>query len=94
MDSKYIQLLLILPYIFFDVGNVVVNGMTQSIGYVAHLCGALTGIFIGIGVLRNLEEQKWERVCWWISIAIFVIFMTCGIVIHCICPDYFPNQYV
>lgn len=69
------------------------SGMATHVGYTAHLCGGLTGILIGIGVLRNLEQENWERVLWWISMALFAVFITFGIVVHMTCPEYFPKQF-
>lgn len=93
MDSKWFQLVAVLVFIFFDIGSILCNGMNQSVGYMAHLFGGVTGILIGIGILRNLDEQKWERIVWWICIAIFLILLSIGVLVQILCPDYFPEQY-
>ncbi|GLG99127.1 Rhomboid-like protein, partial [Gryllus bimaculatus] len=51
---------------------------SDSVGYVAHLAGALAGLLVGINVLRNLRVKKWENIVWWIAIK-FIQFKNCFI---------------
>lgn len=41
--------------------------------------GAIAGLLVGIGVLRNLKERDWQRKLWWIAITIYTLLMSFGI---------------
>lgn len=66
-----------------------VEDPNNKIGYMAHLCGAIAGLLVGIGVLRNLDETKWEKKLWWLAVTIYFAFMLTGIGIHIFYPEYF-----
>lgn len=51
----------------------------RSVGYVAHLCGAVAGLLVGIRVLRNLKVRKWERTVWRYAVLLFFVLMLAGI---------------
>ena len=47
-----------------------------------HLGGAIAGLFLGIVILRNLEKKKCEKVVWWCSLIIYLIFIIiCAILV-------------
>lgn len=76
------QLILILIYCVTD-GYYSFNDYlagNRNIGYVAHLCGAIAGLLVGIRVLRNLKVHKWERMMWRCSVLLFCMLMFMGIV--------------
>ena len=57
-----------------------VAGVDTLVSYVAHLAGALVGLLLGIVVLRNLREHKWERVLWWFCLILFLILFLAAII--------------
>ncbi|KAL3312044.1 hypothetical protein Ciccas_009369, partial [Cichlidogyrus casuarinus] len=57
----------------------------SQVGYVAHLGGFIAGILVGVPVLRNLEILKWEKVCFFICIILYIVFMIIGIVFNIYC---------
>ena len=56
----------------------------------AHLGGAVTGILIGVNVLRNLEQLKWEKYCWWFSLVFWAAAFGAAILAHILASNYFP----
>ncbi|XP_055388945.1 protein rhomboid [Condylostylus longicornis] len=95
MEFAIIQLCVFLIFCLTDLGTSIYRHMTDQndqVGYVAHLCGALAGLLVGIGVLRNLKEQKWERILWWVAILVFFALLSAGILIHIFDPSHFPRQ--
>lgn len=62
----------------------------EQIGVVAHLAGAVAGICVGIDILRNLEEDRWEVYFKWITLVIFVMIMGSMIIIEIAYPSHFP----
>lgn len=52
----------------------------KKIGYVAHLCGAVAGLLVGIRVLRNLKVRRWERIVWRCAVLLFCVLIFTGIV--------------
>ncbi|XP_017869332.1 PREDICTED: protein rhomboid [Drosophila arizonae] len=94
MEYAIVQLLAFLVFCFTDLGTSVYRHLTDQhdqIGYIAHLSGALAGLLVGIGVLRNLEVRRWERILWWIAVIFYFALMTTGIIVHIFVPDYFPK---
>lgn len=95
MEYAAVQLVVFLCYIVIDVGSAVYRQLTEhhdQISHMSHLCGAIAGLLVGIGVLRNLRVRPWERVLWWVAVTLFVLLMTTGVCIHVFLPDYFPKQ--
>lgn len=41
------------------------------VSYVAHLLGALSGVCIGLIVLKNFDKKLSHRVTWWIALAVY-----------------------
>ncbi|XP_049699063.1 rhomboid-related protein 2 isoform X3 [Helicoverpa armigera] len=83
MEFAIIQLLVFLLLAAVDIGTAVYDRywshLNQNIGYVAHLAGALAGLLVGIGVLRNLEKRKWEKRLWWAAVLLYCSLMLAGI---------------
>lgn len=59
--------------------------------YVAHLGGALAGLLIGIGVLRNLKKCQWQRKLWLCAIALFGFLLVAGVCINIFYLDSFVH---
>ncbi|KDR11872.1 rhomboid-related protein 2-like [Zootermopsis nevadensis] len=96
MKMAVLQLACLLVLIVTDVGSAIYyryfTDREDSIGYAAHIAGALAGLLLGINVLRNLSVKSWEKKLWWASICIYVIIMS-GAVIWNICyTDYYPQS--
>lgn len=94
MEYAIVQLFIFLVVIFVDLGGSVYHHLTDEydrIGYVAHLSGAVAGLLVGIGVLRNLEKRPWEKVLWWTAVIVYFALMTTGIMVHIFLPEYFPK---
>jgi hypothetical protein len=75
-----------------DIGKHIYEKLLDSnntVGAFAHLFGGLAGLLFGFVVLKNLRVDKLERVIWWISISIYLIFMIIGLSVHVFCPDFF-----
>lgn len=96
MEFAIIQLLLFLIFIGVDIGNSIYRHITipnDPVGYMAHLCGGIAGLLVGIFILRNLEVRCWEKKLWWCSVAIYVILMLGGISVHIFNPKHFPVDH-
>ena len=62
----------------------------ENVSNLTHLFGALAGLLIGIGVLRNLKVESWEKKLWWAAVLLYLVMITAGIVIH---VQYFDYVY-
>lgn len=93
MEFAIVQLFVFLIFCVTDVGFSAYRHITDhhdQVGYVAHLCGAVAGLLVGIGVLRNLKVRPWERKLWWIAITLYFLLMITGISIHIFYKEHFP----
>ena len=79
MKSGFYQLLFFSIYILVDVISTLYEPQ-ENVSHSAHLGGGIGGLFIGIGVLRNLKVEKHEKYIWWTSVTVFTISMFCAIV--------------
>ncbi|XP_053989597.1 rhomboid-related protein 3 isoform X1 [Hylaeus volcanicus] len=93
MEFAVLQLLVFLVVTALDVAQAIYNhytlGINDRVGYVAHLAGAIAGLLVGINVLRNLEEQTWEKVVWWTSIIVYVALMSAAILWNILNTSYY-----
>lgn len=98
MEYAIVQLFVFLIFCMTDLGFSVYRHFTDihdQVGYVAHLSGAVAGLLVGIGVLRNLKVRPWERKLWWFAVTVYGALMLAGIGTHVFAPKHFPyNQYV
>jgi rhomboid-related protein 1/2/3 len=92
MEFAIVQLFVFLVFCSTDIGFSVyrhINDPTDRVGYMAHLCGGIAGLLVGIGVLRNLNVRSYEKKLWWIAVSIYSGLMIAGICFHLFYPDYF-----
>lgn len=95
MEYGIVQLFVFLIFCFTDLGTSVyrhLNDSNDQIGYIAHLSGAVAGLLVGFGVLRNLKERKWERILWWVAVTVYFALMLAGIMFQIFYPQYFPRS--
>lgn len=76
MEFAALRLLTFLTLAGVDVGVAVYYRYTleeeTKVSYAAHVSGAVVGLLLGIIVLRNLREHRWERVLWWACLLTFL----------------------
>lgn len=98
MAMPAVQLIIFLIITVIDTGTAIYNryflDLNDHIGYVAHFAGATAGLLVGILILRNLEVKKGERICRWISLAVYLILMGTGIFINIFWTDHFERTPV
>nr|CDS21538.1 stem cell tumor [Echinococcus granulosus] len=63
------------------------NPSVAKVGFVAHLGGFAAGVLVGIPVLRNLEVERWEKVCFWVCIFLFAAFMSAAVLFNGFCEE-------
>lgn len=92
MEYGIVQLFVFLVFCVTDLGVSIYNSINDpfdKVGYIAHASGALAGFLVGIGVLRNLKVESWERKLWWCAVSVYVMLMGAGIMYHFLNPDHF-----
>lgn len=92
MEYAFLQLFVFLVFCGTDIGFSVYRHITDPfdrVGYMAHLCGGIAGLLVGIGVLRNLNVRPYEKKLWWLAITLYSALMISGICFHIFNPDYF-----
>lgn len=97
MEYAVVQLFVFLVFCSTDVGFSVyrhINDPNDRVGYIAHLCGGIAGLLVGIGVLRNLNVRPYEKKLWWIAVTIYSALMVTGICFHIFYPDYFLQSQI
>lgn len=95
MEYALVQLFVFLIFCMTDLGFSVyrhINDVNDQVGYVAHLSGAVAGLLVGIGVLRNLKVRPWERKLWWFAVTVYCGLMLAGIASHVLFPEHFPHN--
>nr|CAH8827718.1 unnamed protein product [Trichobilharzia regenti] len=97
VSSGVVRLILIILLGGGDTGLAIYARFTNPnqqtrVGFSAHLGGFVAGLLLGIVVLRNLKIEKWEKVCFWISIVVYMCFTIGAILfnIYCVKIDKCP----
>ncbi|XP_065095012.1 rhomboid-related protein 2 isoform X2 [Ochlerotatus camptorhynchus] len=95
MEYAIVQLFVFLVFCVTDLSVSIYNSIYDpfdKVGYIAHASGALAGFLVGIGVLRNLKVNAWERKLWWFAVTIYFLLMGAGVLFHIFYPDrFFPK---
>ncbi|GAB0099389.1 protein rhomboid-like [Sergentomyia squamirostris] len=99
MEYAIIQLLVFLIYIITDVGAALYrqfNDIHDRVSYTSHIGGAVAGLLVGIGVLRNLKVRPWEKKLWWAAVVTYILLMGSGICVHIFVPNHFiqPDAFM
>ncbi|XP_059618494.1 LOW QUALITY PROTEIN: protein rhomboid [Phlebotomus argentipes] len=95
MEYAIIQLLVFLIYIITDIGAALYRQFSDihdRVSYTSHIGGAVAGLLVGIGVLRNLKVRPWEKKLWWAAVVTYILLMGSGICVHIFVPDHFMDQ--
>lgn len=95
MEYAIIQLLVFLIYIITDIGAALYRQFSDihdRVSYTSHIGGAVAGLLVGIGVLRNLKVRPWEKKLWWAAVVTYILLMGSGICVHIFVPDHFMQQ--
>ncbi|VDM34378.1 unnamed protein product [Hydatigera taeniaeformis] len=91
LSSGAVRLTFILLLAGADTGFAIyerfTNPTTAKVGFVAHLGGFAAGVLVGIPVLRNLEVERWEKVCFWVCIFLFAAFMSAAVLFNGFCEE-------
>ncbi|XP_077976312.1 rhomboid-related protein 2-like isoform X2 [Styela clava] len=68
------------------------GGAESNVSYAAHIAGSISGLTMGIILLKNFKRQNWEDILKWTSIAVFCVCILTAIFFNIFCPCY--NEYV
>ncbi|VDP83105.1 unnamed protein product [Echinostoma caproni] len=89
LSSGVVRLILIILLGGGDTGFAIYarlkNPQASRVGFSAHLGGFVAGVLVGIPILRNLEVERWEKVCFWVSIVLFTCFVVAAILFNGFC---------
>ena len=91
------QLIVFLLFCGTDFGVAIyrhANNQNDNVGYLAHLCGALAGLLVGIAVLRNLKVELWEKKLSCIAVTVFSCLMLSAITFHLFNDEYFSPKNI
>lgn len=51
----------------------------SGIGHTAHICGAVSGLLVGLGVLRNLNVRPYQKKIWWCAVSVYMLLMIAAV---------------
>ncbi|XP_033731802.1 rhomboid-related protein 2-like [Pecten maximus] len=91
--SAPVRLTLLLTFSILDTGNAVYRrffdaNATTKIGISAHIGGLLAGLLLGIPILKNIKELPWEKTLGWITLAVYLIFVSFAMFFNGLYPGY------
>uniref|UniRef100_A0A182QFR5 Rhomboid-like protein n=1 Tax=Anopheles farauti TaxID=69004 RepID=A0A182QFR5_9DIPT len=95
MEYAIVQLFVFLVFCITDLGVSIYNSINDpfdKVGYIAHASGALAGFLVGIGVLRNLKVESWEKKLWWCAVSVYFMLMGAGVMYHFLNPEHFVKS--
>ncbi|CAJ0581168.1 unnamed protein product, partial [Mesorhabditis spiculigera] len=83
MPFRWIRLLVLAVWVSFDVGGTIYRRFYEDpcdrVSHVAHIAGAITGLFCGFFILYNVVPEKWEQIGRWISFGVYTFFFIAAI---------------
>jgi len=62
-------------------------------GFMGHLCGALSGLTVGLFLLDNRRVKKWEPYVQWFALLCYIGFITLAVVWNIFGNEWFPDYY-
>lgn len=90
--SAPVRLTLLLTFSILDTANAVYRRFfvedAVKIGIAAHIGGLLAGLLLGIPVLRNIKELPWEKTLGWVTLAIYLVFVSFAMFFNGLFPGY------
>jgi len=97
MEFGVFRLFAILVFGLTDFGVAVFDRYSahnKRTSYAAHLAGAISGLLVGIVVLRNLHVRKHEIVLGWFAIVTYILLVGFAVLFNILNPDYFePSEF-
>ena len=76
MPFRWVRLIWVAVYIGQDVAFTVYRNFylkqCDNVSWSAHFGGLLTGMFLGLFVLRNLVVHKWEQYLQYAALAVYI----------------------
>jgi len=76
------HLALNVPMIGLMIANIVMIKQGTSSSFASHFAGIFTGLTLGIRLLRNSLEQRWEKIIRYTGLGIFTIFAIMGFLVQ------------
>ena len=84
MTNPLVQTLVLLVIILYDLVSAIRTRYgyreSQQVSYAAHFFGAITGLLVGIVILRNLQVYKAEKILMKIAVCAYIILMIVAII--------------
>lgn len=97
ISSGVVRVVLIFTFVGVDFGLALYRRYALQtdlmVSITAHFAGFLAGLLVGIPLLRNLNEKPWERIFFWISFALCILFFIFATMWNVFWPGY-PKQLV
>merc|ERR1711935_192984 len=93
--AKYGRLSLIVCWVVLDIGLLIHRNITQkssSTSWQAHCGGALSGVFLGVAFLYNIDQKSWEQTIKWIGLALYCLLFASLIVVWAVLPAMKSNR--
>uniref|UniRef100_A0A1B0AVN2 rhomboid protease n=1 Tax=Glossina palpalis gambiensis TaxID=67801 RepID=A0A1B0AVN2_9MUSC len=87
MRYGVLRLAVILFFASCDVGFAIYTRYAEdypAVSFIAHLSGALSGLTIGLLVLKNFEQKLHEQLLWWIALGIYTACIIFAIIFNII----------
>lgn len=79
-EMKYggVQMFVFVILCSCEIYTDVLQNSSTTVSYLAHLFGAISGILIGIGALRNLRVRPYQKKLWFLAIAVYCSLIVAG----------------
>ncbi|CAP35678.1 Protein CBR-ROM-1 [Caenorhabditis briggsae] len=97
MPFRWIRVLILAVFICFDFGGAIYRrfyaDQCDSVSHLAHIAGAVTGIFFGYYVLYNVVEHKIETIIRYVCLALYSSLFVVTIVFVIVRQPYSKNLW-
>ncbi|XP_067662674.1 rhomboid-related protein 2-like isoform X1 [Haliotis asinina] len=84
--SAPVRLFIILALVVPDTSLAIYRRVTapenQKVGVSAHIGGFLTGLLLGIPVLKNIKKLPWETTLGWVTMAVFLLLVAFAVLFN------------